>query len=358
MGTEGDAVSGVFGFTRDAEPAPRGSRGGNQRRGPEYLAAAHAQYVLLFSGFEGLDRAVFAQFDAVGFHVAAQVAGQFGPRGPGYGDEVLDTDRFVHLPADAPGHHSHLQPLAGRVDRRCSTCRSASGHYDVVAVFDCCALGGAAPDTLLELLEQFAQRAPTRVEWFAVAEDARYGLDPQPLGLLGKEGAVDGRMADLRVENRQHVEGLHHVGAVRTGQRHVGLQFDRPFECLDPAAGRLVGKVAPLSVGIEHGQYQRAEFMPVGHGPEADAELLSVLQDPELESGALAYAAGEAVGCGGRVAEQFEQLRAGPVARADCDVEEVVGLQRPEQFLELLLERCVQHSFRSLRSCLPDRCSA
>ena len=177
---------------------------------------------------------------------------------------------------------------------------------------------------------------------FAV-EDRRHGLDIQPCNLLGEQGSVHGRMGDPGIGERQQVERLYHIGAVGAGERHVGRQRDLPAERPDPSARRFVGQVFALAVGVQHGQYQRAEFMAVGHCPEVDAGVLVVAQKPELQSLSVGDPTADLRGTGGRLFEQLEQLSARRMAGVGRDVEHVGGFQPLEQAEQLLPECMIQH---------------
>ena len=83
---------------------------------------------------------------------------------------------------------------------------------------------------------------------------------------------------------RQQVECLHHVGAVGTGQRHVGLQVQGAVQGADAVLQGLVGQVLALAVGIEHGQQQRAELVSVRDATEADTGFPAFFQEAEFQA--------------------------------------------------------------------------
>ena len=156
-------------------------------------------------------------------------------------------------------------------------------------------------DLVFQFLQKHADVTPARVERLAVDVDRRHALYVQSLDFVLAEAAVYHFVADAGVDERHDVERLHHVGAVGTGQRHVGLQAYLALERLDACGNGLVGQILPLSVGVEHGKEQRGEFMSVGNAAEADAGGLAVAQDAETEAVALFISYVQLVGSRGDV---------------------------------------------------------
>ena len=177
----------------------------------------------------------------------------------------------------------------------------------------------------------------------SMSSERRGRRGSRPSNLPGDRGSAHGRMGDPGVGERQQVERLYHIGAVGAGERHVGRQRDLPAERPDLSARRFVGQVFALAVGVQHGQYQRAEFMAVGHRPEVDAGVLVVAQKPELQSLPVGDPTADLRGTGGRLFEQPEQLSARRMAGVGRDVEHVGGFQPLEQAEQLLPECMIQH---------------
>ena len=97
-------------------------------------------------------------------------------------------------------------------------------------------------------------------ERFAVQEDGGHGHDLARLDLVLEQGAVDGDMADLRVEHAHQVQRLHHVGAVLAGQREIGLEVIVAVERLD-LLDRLRRFLGRMAADLQQGEDQRIEFM-------------------------------------------------------------------------------------------------
>ena len=343
VGAEGYAAADVLRFARHPEPAPRSSRGDDQCRGAENLPAFGMQLPDAAVHVETFDAAVVADVNPVGLHVSAQVARELCSGRARHRDQVFDAYRFIDLPADLFCHDRHAEPLAGCIDRGRSSGGAAPGDQQVVFAHDGRDACVRSTEALLEFVQQFGQRAAADVDQLFAVENRRHGLDIQPCNLLGEQGSVHGRMGDPGVGERQQVERLYHIGAVGAGERHVGRQRDLPAERPDLSARRFVGQVFALAVGVQHGQYQRAEFMAVGHRPEVDAGVLVVAQKPELQSLPVGDPTADLRGTGGRLFEQPEQLSARRMAGVGRDVEHVGGFQPLEQAEQLLPECMIQH---------------
>ena len=76
------------------------------------------------------------------------------------------------------------------------------------------ARGGAGVD----LGQDLGQLHAARAEELAVQEDRRHGHDLARFDLGLEQAAVDGHVADARVQHRHQVQRLHHVRAVVAGQ--------------------------------------------------------------------------------------------------------------------------------------------
>lgn len=148
----------------------------------------------------------------------------------GNGNQVLDTDRLVDLPADALGHEGHAQSFAGRVDRGRNAGGSAPEHNDVETALDSLDSRGIDPVAGLQLRKQLAEIAPSYVQQLAVGKNGRNALNVQRghLGLMDRP--VDRLVFYARIQRNHRIEGLHDIGTVRTRQRHIGRQADRTVQ--------------------------------------------------------------------------------------------------------------------------------
>ena len=241
------------------------------------------------------------------FHVFPQVGRQLWSGGPRHADEVFDARRFVHLSAHPVCHECHVEPLARRIDGGCGSGGPASGHDEVEALRPGCC-HGLGSESAFELSEQVAQRSPSDVECLSVCRDGRYGLYAEMLCLFGPEGAVGYVVRDAGMVEGDEVERLHHVRAVRAGERDVGDQMDGAVEGADAGGCGGVGQVFPFSVGIEQGQQQRTEFVAARHGAEADACRVAVAEQVECQAVAVERFGVDVVRRGSHGTHQVEEL--------------------------------------------------
>ena len=343
MRTESDSTPRILPLARHVQASPAGARSDDQRRSHEPLAgrSRHALESVRYLDLRG--PTVLEHLDRITAEMLREPTDQLATGRFGNGNQVLDTDRLVDLPADALGHEGHAQSFAGRVDRGRNAGGSAPEHNDVETALDSLDSRGIDPVAGLQLRKQLAEIAPSYVQQLAVGKNGRNALNVQRghLGLMDRP--VDRLVFYARIQRNHRIEGLHDIGTVRTRQRHIGRQADRTVQRPDPVADAPVGKVLALAVGIEHGQQQRRELMTGRHGPERDPGRLTVPQQRKAQPFARALAASDPVGARGYLAEQLDELATAFVLRRSFHIEHIIGLEAGENGADLLLEGCIQH---------------
>ena len=231
MGTEMHAVADVLGFVVDIELAPVGSRGYDDGRREKHLAPLHVYALLLAGKFHGVDLAIVEHFHGVIVEMLTQIVGQLCPGSLGNGDEIFDAYGVFHLSADAAGNERHLQSLACRVDGGRRTGRAtAENDHIVFALHGLLTVAQLASEPVFQLLQEHAQVAPADVQLLTVGIDRRHGLNVEAAHLLLEECPVDHLATQPRIDEGHEVEGLHHIGAVGTRERHIGLHPDVALE--------------------------------------------------------------------------------------------------------------------------------
>ena len=215
----------------------------------------------------------------------AQVIGQLRPGGLGHGDEIFYAHGVFYLASDASGNECNPQSLAGRIDGGRRSGRASTEHNHVeLALHHLPALVQLASKPVFQLLQEHAEVAPADVQLLAVGVDRRHGLDVKAAHFFLEECPIHHLTAHPRVENGHEIEGLHHVGAVGTGERNVGLQPDVALERAYAPANGIVGKILSLAVGIDNGHDERGELVAVGYSAELHARLLAVLEQLKLQT--------------------------------------------------------------------------
>ena len=199
-------------------------------------------------------------------------------------DEVLDTHRVQRLPSEALGHHAGANALARGVDRCRGAGRSAADDQHVEG-FLCAQLGGIARRSAgIDLGQDVGDLDAARMKHLAVQKHHWHSHDLARLDLGLEQAAVNGDVADARVQHRHQVERLHHVGAVVAAQGHVGLEDEvavvvsaKRADLLDHI-GLDLGRV-PAS--LQQRQDQRRELMAHGNGGETHAHVRPHAADRE-----------------------------------------------------------------------------
>ena len=268
---------------------------------------------------------------------------QLGALGVRDRDQVLDAHRVEHLAAEALGGDAGADALAGRVDRRGRAGRTSADHEDVERVLLGELLRGALVGAVVELGDDLLEGHATRGEQLAVAEHGRHGHDPTVLGLVLEDGAVDGHVLDPGVEDAEHVEGLHHVGAVLAAEREEGLEDVLPLEVSDLLDGGVVG-LRRVPTDVEQGEDEGGELVAERDAGEADLDVGADAGDGERRAALVVVgpADGDLVRQARDLVEQLRQL--GGLLRV---VEGRHQLDRVlevgEVGLQLVLERGVEH---------------
>ena len=123
----------------------------------------------------------------------------------------------------------------------------------------------------------------------AFAEDGRHGLYAQFVHFALEECAVHHFVTDVGVEQGKDVQCLHHIGAIGTGKRHEGLQMYVALQGTDAPCHPLVGQVLALAIGIQYGQEQGCELVPVGYATEGNAGFFAIFQQGKAKGVAIGF---------------------------------------------------------------------
>jgi hypothetical protein len=152
----------------------------------------------------------------------------------------------------------------------------------------------------VHLGQDFGQLHAARAESLAVQQHRGHGHDLARFDFLLEQAAIDGRVADARVDHRHQVQRLHHVRAVVAAQAHPGLELEFAFECAD-LFEQLRLHLRRVAAGLQQRQHQRAEFVAHRHGGKVQPHVLAGAGD--LERGPASSVAVEAY------VQQFTQRR-------------------------------------------------
>jgi hypothetical protein len=188
------------------------------------------------------------------------------------GDEVLDAEGVEHLATEPFGHDAGADALAGGVHRGGSGRRTASHHEHVERALLGQAGGIAIGRTGVELGDDLLQAHTTLAEHLAVQEHGGHGHDLAVGDLLLEQGAVDGGVANARVEHAHQVQGLHHVGAVLAGEAEVGLEVQVAVERLH-LLDDVLGGLRRVAAHVQQCEHQRRELVAEGDAGEAHCDV-------------------------------------------------------------------------------------
>ena len=184
-----------------------------------------------------------------------QVGSEFFASSVGHRNHIFYTHSLLHLATHAFSHYSHLQPLASRIDSRRCPSRTATHYYHIKLSHRWLeTLVTSAFKRLLHLFQQRSQVATPRVKHLSIGHHRRHSLNVKPIHLIFKSRTINHLMRDVAIEQSKNVERLHHIGAVRTAQRHKSLQRNLFLHTHYAASNHLVGQILPLAIGIQHRQ--------------------------------------------------------------------------------------------------------
>ena len=139
---------------------------------------------------------------------------QLWPFGVGDRDEILDPHGVEHLPAKTFGDHAGTNTLARGIDRSGRTGRAATDHQHIERVLGGDLFRGTRHRSGVKLGHDLGQVHAPLPEHFAIEEHGRHGHDLAAFDFILEQRAVDCDMAGVGVERGDHVQRLHHVGAV------------------------------------------------------------------------------------------------------------------------------------------------
>ena len=312
---------------RDAPPSsstvmrPPGSVGGDQAARP--LQRHHVDVVLA--------------------HVLLERRGELRALGVPHRHEVLDRHRVEHLSPEALGDDAGAHALAGGVDRRCCAGGSATDDQHVEGVLGVDVGGRPRRGPCVEHGDDLFDGHAATGERVAAAEHGRHRHHATLLGLVLEHGAVDGDVADVRVQHADDVEGLHHVGAVLAGEREERLEvvgaLDRP-----DLLGDVVGDAGRVTADVEEREHERRELVAERDAGERDLHRRAHADDVERRHPDV-----RAVTTDGHEFGQRRDLveQAGEVGRLGRFVERCDELdrmtERGEVLAQLLRERGIEH---------------
>ena len=172
----------------------------------------------------------------------------------------------------------------------------------------------------------------------AFAEDGRNGLHTQFVHFALEESTVHHFVTDVGIEQGKDVQRLHHIRTIGTGKRDEGLQMYVPLQGTDAPCHSLVGQVLALAVGIQYGQEQGCELVPVGYATEGNSGFFAIFQQGKAKGVAIGFQNLhiEMGGCALKVVQELYQLLAFLSSGRMVDAKCIVGFQSAEDVGNLL----------------------
>ena len=107
---------------------------------------------------------------------------------------------------------------------------------------------------VFQLLQQFAKRATSHMNQLPVGKNRWNSLYALCIHFALEESAIHHLMTDTRIQQGKDIECLHHIGAVGTSERYVGLQTNIALKGTDATSDSFIGQILSLTVSIEHSQ--------------------------------------------------------------------------------------------------------
>ena len=94
------------------------------------------------------------------------------------------------------------------------------------------------------------------MDHFISGHNRRNGSDAQRLHFVREERTIDHGVVDSRIENGNHIEGLHHIGTIRTREGYIGFQLYRPIDTADSILYSFIGDIPSDTVIVENSKKQ------------------------------------------------------------------------------------------------------
>ena len=333
MGAEGDTTTDVFGFARDAELTPRGTRSEDDLSGGELFAEVRLHQLRLTID-DGFDAAVVEEIDMIDLRMLAQVSSELRTRRGADGGDVFDTRSLVHLTTDALSDDGDMETLTGGVDSRSDTRGTATDDDEVVATADRLSGDGLSADLLFESGEEVTEGSLTDMYGRVASVDGGDRADVAGVHFILEECAVDHLVLEAFVVECHDVQRLDDFGAVGAAERSVGREAQRRLQRSDTADEDLFGEVLALPISVEDGEDERGELVTARDSAEGDARSLPITEDAEAKDISGTYLDGELGAGAGEVACHRGELFALGVACV-VDDEGILVLQVREETLKL-----------------------
>nr|GEU28309.1 hypothetical protein [Tanacetum cinerariifolium] len=298
------ALVAVFLLAGHVDFAPAGAGGQDHGFGFQHCAAGRLHFHQLGARYQlgsalGVHDVHFVRLD-----VLFQCHGKLRTVGFLDRNEVFNRHGVEHLAAETLGQHAGLDALAGGVDGRCRTGRTAADDQHVKHVFlaqrGCLADAGIG----VELGEDFLDIGAALAEVLAVQEHHRHGHDLALFHFFREHAAVDGGDLDARVDHRHGVQCLHDFRAVMARQRNKGFELEVAVEIADLLDDGVV-ELDGVAAYLQQGQHQRSEFVAHRHTGKTHADVGACTVDAERRS---AYASFQALDQRDLVAQQDDFL--------------------------------------------------
>ena len=194
--------------------------------------------------------------------------------------KFLDRQRIHHLAAETLGDDAGTNALAGGVNGRCRTGRTAADDEHIEGFLIGDLGGGAGRCTGVESGDDFLDAHPALAEFFAVQIDRRDGHDLALVHLVLEHRTVDHRACHTRIEHGHQIERLHDVRAVMAGQRDEGFKVEAAGQGLDLLDHRGID-LRRVAAGLQQGEDQRGELMAHRNAGKVDARRFARLADGE-----------------------------------------------------------------------------
>ncbi|MNZ43958.1 hypothetical protein D3C78_615730 [compost metagenome] len=251
-------------------------RTGRQNHGPglQRCAAGEVNLVQLaiLAGYQFVGTLQVHDVHVVLLDVFFQGHGQFRAFGFLHRDKVLNGHGVQHLATKTFGRDTGANAFTGRVDCRRSTGRATADHQHVKGFFGADLLGLAFDAAGVDLGEDFFQAHAALTEVHAIEVDAWDRHDLALIDFSLEQRAVDGDVANVRVQYRHQVQRLDHVRAVLAGQREVSLEVELAFERADLFDHFGTG-LRRVAADLQQGQHQRSEFVAHRDAGETQADI-------------------------------------------------------------------------------------
>jgi hypothetical protein len=193
---------------------------------------------------------------------------------------VLDRHRVEQLPTETLGEQPGADALARGVDRRGRPRGPTADDEHLERLQAIEPLRVAGRGSLVQSRHELLEGHPPLAEELAVAKDHGHRKDAALLDLTREDRAVDGDVADSRVEDAHQVERLHDVRAVLARLTEVRLEPVLPREAAN-GIQELRGGRGGVPAHLEQREYERGELVPERHPGELHLDVGADAHDPE-----------------------------------------------------------------------------